>query len=443
MNSEDFMRKTLPYIKPEYYQDRSERFVFEIIKEYIDKYNSPPSKEALLVEVEKAGDEDLYSRSQQIIQGLSTEKVDQVWLLETTEKFCQEQALVNALRTSAKILDGDRKVQLDKGMIPQLLTEALGVSFDSAIGHDYLDNDRVRFESYHRRETKIPFDVRMLNQITKGGIYRKTLTVLLAGTGVGKSLAMCSFAAANLELGLNVLYITNEMAEEQIGKRIDAHLLDLTMDELDEVPWSTYESRMNKLKSKVKGKLIIKEYPTSTAGAANFRHLLNELRLKKNFIPDIIYVDYLNICVSSRLKRANVNSYEYIKSIAEEIRALAIEFNVPIITATQLNREGYVNSDPGLEHTSESFGLPATADLMLAMVTNEELARLGQILFKQLKNRYRDENLDRRFVVGIDRDKMRFFDLEERAQKELIQEPPPTAQKRGKTFDPSVLNDIH
>jgi replicative DNA helicase len=446
VHSSEFMRKTLPYLKSEYYSSSADRLVFEIIQRFVDAYNKPPTTEALLIEVERTKDIDdqLYTSAVEIVNSLvpSEDPINEHWLMDKTEEFCQEAALINALRKSAKILEGskDDKTLLTKGSIPQLLSEALGVSFDSSIGHDLLGDWQERYEFYHLLESRIPFDISILNKVTNGGISKKTLTVLLAGTGVGKTLAMCHFAAANVQAGLNVLYITNEMSEERIAERIDANLLDLTIDELKVVPRATYQSKMEKLQSKVKGKLIIKEYPTSTAGAANFRHLLNELKLKKNFVPDVIYIDYINICVSSKLKRANVNSYEYIKSIAEELRGLAVEFNVPVITATQLNREGFTNSDPGLEHTSESFGLPATADLMFALTTSEELAKCGQLQFKQLKNRYRDENLDRRFVVGVDRDKMRFFDLDPRAQATVANEMPQLA-KSGRSFDTKMFDD--
>ena len=448
LHSPDFWKKVFPYIKPEYFHDRSERTTFELIREYADKYGKSPTTEALTIELDRKcpDDENLFQQTSSIIEKLKPdsekEKPDLSWLVEKTEEFCQDRAIHNAIRSSINILDG-KDTKIGRGSIPQLLNEALGVSFDGTIGHDFLDEWMSRFEQYHNIETKIPFNVAYLNKITNGGIYRKTLTVLLAGTGVGKSLAMCSFAADNLSKGLNVLYITNELSEIRVAERIDANLLDCTIDELKEMPRQTYEARIEKLKAKTKGKLIIKEYPTSSAGAANFRHLLNELRIKKNFVPDVIYIDYLNICISSRVKMgASINSYTYIKAIAEELRGLAVEFNVPVITATQLNREGFTNSDPGLENTSESFGLPATADLMFAMITNEEMAKLGQLLFKQLKNRYRDENLDRRFIVGVDRPKMRLYDADQSAQKGVIRQAPETSQAGKKKFDPSVFDGV-
>lgn len=435
LHSPEYWSRALPHLKPEYFHDRSDKIIYELIAQYADKYGAQPTKEALEVELYKLEgvDENAFKKAADLVDALvSPEKpADVKWLLDSTEAFCQDMAVQNALRESIKILE-DKEGKAGRGAIPQLLTQALSVSFDQSIGHDFMEKSDDRFAFYHKVETRIPFDIALLNKVTNGGIFRKTLTVLLAGTGVGKTLAMCHMAAANLASGLNVLYITNEMAEERIAERIEANLLDVTIDELHEIPKQTYDGRFQKLRSKTKGKLIIKEYPTSSAGAANFRHLLNELRIKKGFIPDIIYVDYLNICVSSRIRMgANVNSYTYVKAIAEELRGLAVEFNVPIITATQLNREGFVSSDPGLENTSESFGLPATADLMFAMITSDDLARLGQIMFKQLKNRYRDENLDRRFVVGIDRPKMRLYDVDSSAQKNVMQDTPQTTSQKA------------
>lgn len=436
LHSDEYWRKVLPFLKSEYFVDRSERLIFDLIKDYTDKYQGTPSLDALGIEVgNNAGaDEQLARNSDSLVSELRPpeEHTDVDWLVDRTEEFCQDQAIQNGLRASIKILDGEDKTH-DKGHIVQLLTNALSVSFDQSIGHDFITDWQSRFEFYHRVEARIPFDIAYLNKITNGGIYRKTLTVFLGGTGAGKSLIMCHMASANLMAGLNVLYITNELSEEMVAQRIDANLLDVTIAELETLPLQAYESRMKKLEAKTKGKLIIKEYPTSSAGAANFRHLLNELRIKKNFKPDIIYIDYLNICVSSRMKMGgSVNSYTYIKAIAEELRGLAVEFNVPIVTATQMNREGFTNSDPGLEHTSESFGLPATADLMIAMTTNEQLAEQNQLMLKQLKNRYRDENQDKRFLVGCDKGKMRLYDLDPSAQRDLIQAPSPQAQPSGR-----------
>jgi replicative DNA helicase len=449
LHSSEYWRKVIPFIRAEYFVDQSERLVFELIKDYTDKYHNVPTLDALNIEVESnaGADEDLYKNSETLVTELTPpqDQTDVDWLVDRTEEFCQDQAIQNGIRASIKILDGQDKIH-DKGHIVKIMSDALAVSFDTSIGHDFIEDWGQRFDFYHRVEARIPFDIEFFNTITRGGIYRKTLTVLLGGTGVGKSLVMCHMASANLAAGLNVLYITNELSEEMVAQRIDANLLDVTIDELETLSRNTYEARIEKLKAKTKGKLIIKEYPTSSAGAANFRHLLNELRIKKNFKPDIIYIDYLNICISSRIKMGgSVNSYTYVKAIAEEIRGLAVEFNVPIITATQMNREGFTNSDPGLEHTSESFGLPATADLMLAMTTNEQLAAQNQLLIKQLKNRYRDENIDRRFLIGIDKPKMRLFDLDPQAQRDIASDPAPRPANFSKVKgfgDMSRFSDI-
>lgn len=417
--NEEYARKVAPFLKDEYFEQPSHQTVFREIVGFIEKYNGLPTKEALKISVESNDkiNEQLYKDITNVIDGLTyDEKTDLDWVVDTTEKFCQDKAIYNAVRESILVLDGQSK-DLDRGSIPKLLSDALGVSFDNNIGHDYLDNSEERYEFYHTRESKIEFDLELFNKITKGGLSRKSLSICLAGTGVGKTLFMTHCAAANLSAGLNVLYITMEMAEERIAERIDANLLDLTVDDLKQAPKSTFDSRIGRVKSKTTGKLIIKEYPTASAGSAHFRHLLNELKLKKSFTPDIIYIDYLNICASSRIKYgANVNSYTLIKSIAEELRGLAVEFNVPIMSATQTTRSGYSNSDVGLEDTSESFGLPATADFMFALISSEELENLGQLMVKQLKNRWGDVNYFKRFVVGIDRPKMRLFDAEEDAQ---------------------------
>jgi len=345
-------------------------------------------------------------------------------LLDKTEEFCQEKAVYNAIMESIGIIDG-RDKEKTKGAIPEILSKALSVSFDSSIGHDWIEDFRARYEFYHKVEERIPFDLEYLNAITKGGLPSKTLTCILAGTGVGKSLAMCHFAANNLMDNKKVLYITMEMAEERISERIDANLLDCSLDDLKDLPFKMYEKKVERIRSKTEGKLIVKEYPTASAGAGHFRHLLNELRLKRNFVPDIIYIDYLNICASSRMKYgSNVNTYMMIKSIAEELRGLAVEKNVPIVTATQTTRGGFTNSDPGLEDTSESFGLPATTDLMFALVSSEELEALNQIMVKQLKNRFNDPTSNKRFVVGVDRGKMRLYDVEQSAQDELVNDNP-------------------
>ena len=426
LNDEDYARRTLPYLKPEYFQDRIEKTVYEQIDKFINKYNSLPTKEALTIEIDdnaKMSDEE-FSQCSSLISELEPENSDNQWLIDTTEKWCQDRAIYNAIMNSIAILDGN-DTKRDKGAIPELLSDALGVSFDPNIGHDFLEDSDDRYDFYHRVEERLPFDLEYLNKITKGGLPKKTLNIILAGTGVGKSLAMCHFAAANLLQGANVLYVTMEMASERIAQRIDANLLNVTLDDLEALPKDLYDKKINKVRGKTSGKLIIKEYPTACAGSGNFRHLLNELRLKRSFKPDVIYIDYLNICMSSRIRSgAQVNSYTLVKAIAEELRCLAVEFNVPIVSATQTTRSGYSNSDVGLEDTSESFGLPATADFMIALIASEELNELNQILIKQLKNRYGDPSLFKRFVVGIDRAKMRLFDVEQSAQEDIVDDGP-------------------
>jgi archaellum biogenesis ATPase FlaH len=426
VNNEEYGRKVIPFLKEEYFTSYSDKVLFNLIWDYMKEYNTFPSKEALAIDLSnKEGlNQQTFTDCKETIGSIEFDpstKLD--WLLDKTEQFCQEKAVYNAIMKSIEIIDNKNNLT-SKGAIPQILTDALGVSFDSHIGHDFLDDAESRYEFYHTREVRIPFDLHYMNAITQGGIPRKTLNVILAGTGVGKSLAMCHMAAANMAAGFNVLYITLEMAEERIAERIDANLLDVTIDDLKLLPKDSYNKKIVKLRNKVKGKLKIKEYPTATAGSANFRHLLNELKIKKNFIPDIIYIDYLNICISSRIKYgANVNSYTIVKAIAEELRGLAVENNVPIVTATQTTRGGYSNSDVGLEDTSESFGLPATADFMFALITSEELEELGQIMVKQLKNRYSDPGVNRRFVIGVDRSRMRLFDAEASAQKDIMDGP--------------------
>lgn len=368
--------------------------------------------------------EQIFEGCVEYLSNLEKGDTDEEWLLDKTEEFCQEKAVYNAIMESIGIIDG-RDKEKTKGAIPEILSKALSVSFDSSIGHDWIEDFQARYEFYHKVEERIPFDLEYLNAITKGGLPSKTLTCILAGTGVGKSLAMCHFAANNLMDNKKVLYITMEMAEERISERIDANLLDCSLDDLKDLPFKLYEKKVERIRSKTEGKLIVKEYPTASAGAGHFRHLLNELRLKRNFVPDIIYIDYLNICASSRMKYgSNVNTYMMIKSIAEELRGLAVEKNVPIVTATQTTRGGYTNSDPGLEDTSESFGLPATTDLMFALVSSEELEALNQIMVKQLKNRFNDPTSNKRFVVGVDRGKMRLYDVEQSAQDELVNDNP-------------------
>lgn len=427
IHDEDFLRKTLPFLKPDYFNNRIDKAVYGLIDDFVKRYNKLPSKTALVVESDSTSGynqdeyEEIVARIGELQEDSTT---DQQWLLDQTEKFCQDRAIYNAIMSSIQILDG-RDVKNSKGNIPQILSEALAVSFDTNIGHDFLEDFAERYDFYHKKEHRIPFDLEYFNRITKGGLPNKTLNVALAGTGVGKSLFMCHCAAANLSAGHNVLYITLEMSEEKIAERIDANLLNVQVDELTVLPKEAYEKKVNRVKEKTAGKLIIKEYPTASAGANHFRHLLNELRLKRSFTPDIIYIDYLNICVSSRLKHgSNVNSYTYIKSIAEELRGLAVEFIVPIVTATQTTRSGYSNSDVGLEDTSESFGLPATADLMFALISTEELQDLGQIMVKQLKNRYNDPSTHRKFVIGVDRPKMKLYDVEQHAQDDIVDDGP-------------------
>ena len=419
LHNEDYMRRVIPFLSDDYFDDFSEKSVYKSIIGYISDYNGVPTKEALRISIEEKSNisDDQYQTMAQIINSLEyDEKTDIEWLVDKTEKFCQDKAIYNAVRESILVLDGQHK-ELDKGSIPELLSKALGVSFDQAIGHDFLEQPEERFEFYHTKEDKIAFDLDLFNKITKGGLSRKSLSIALAGTGVGKTLFMTHCASANLMAGKNVLYITMEMAEEKISERIDANLMNTTMDSLQDMPKDVFMKRVKRVKDKTAGKLIVKEFPTASAGSAHFRHLLNELKLKKNFSPDIVYIDYLNICTSSRMKAgANVNSYTMIKAIAEELRGLAVEFNVPILSATQTRRTGYSSSDLNLEDTSESFGLPATADFMFGLISTEELEGLGQLMVKQLKNRWGDTNYLKRFIIGLDRSKMKLFDAEDSAQ---------------------------
>jgi replicative DNA helicase len=436
--NEAFARKVLPFLKDEYFHNQPDKVVYKLISDYVQKYNNTPTKEVLFLELNnKEGlSEVTFKDSKRTIEDLQTDNTDIQWLLDSTEKFCQDKAIYNAIMASIKILD-DKSGASSTGSIPTLLSDALGVSFDVSVGHDYFLNSDNRYDFYHRREEHIPFDLEFFNKITKGGLVRKTLNIALAGTGVGKSLFMCHCASHNLVSGRNVLYITMEMSEEKIAERIDANLLNVTVDELGVMPKDVYDKKIGRVKEKTVGKLIIKEYPTASAGSANFRHLINELRIKRNFIPDVIYIDYLNICSSSRIRSgSNVNSYTYIKAIAEELRGLAVEFNVPIVSATQTTRGGYGNSDVELTDTAESFGLPATADLMFALVSTEELERLNQIMVKQLKNRYNDPTMNKKFVVGIDRAKMKLFNTEQSAQDNLIDDTPVfNRTKAGQTLD--------
>ena len=424
--NEDYARKVIPFIKKEYFQSRIDQTLFTIIAKFVDKYNSFPTKTALAVEVDSyvGLTEDESEKLTKQIESLEDKPADLQWLIDETEKFCQDKAIYNAIYQSISILD-DKNGKEDKGAIPLILSDALGISFDNHIGHDFLEDVDSRYEYYHKKENRVPFDLDYLNRITKGGIPNKTLNIILAGTNVGKSLFMCHCAASNVTKGKNVLYITMEMAEERIAERIDANLLNVSLDELSLLPRDVYDKKIERVKSATPGKLIIKEYPTASAGSAHFRHLLNELKLKKNFVPEIIYIDYLNICASSRLKYgANVNSYTYIKAIAEELRGLAVEFNVPIVSATQTTRSGFTSSDLGLEDTSESFGLPATADLMIALISTEELQEMNQLMVKQLKNRYGDPAIHRRFVIGVDRAKMKLYDVEQHAQDDVLDDKP-------------------
>lgn len=422
VHNEKYSRKVIPFIEPDYFHDSAEKVLYEEIAQYMVKYNSRPSVEALGIEVENRHD-----LTETEVQGIRETLMvfDEVtgtddWMMDSTEKWCKKQAIYNALMESIAIANGDSQ-QKTEDAIPSILSDALAVSFDSNVGHDYIENAEERFEFYHRKEDKIPFDIELLNKITKGGLPNKTLNIALAGTGVGKSLFMCHCAASTLMQGKNVLYITCEMAEEKIAERIDANLLNVNIQGLTDLPKQMFDTKIGKLAKKTQGSLVIKEYPTAQAHSGHFKALLNELKLKKNFSPDIIFIDYLNICASSRIKAgANANSYTLVKSIAEELRGLAVEFDLPIVSATQTTRSGYGNSDVNITDTSESFGLPATADLMIALISTEELEGLGQIMVKQLKNRYNDPTIHKRFVVGIDRAKMRLYDCEQSAQDDIM-----------------------
>ena len=426
LTDEKFMRKVLPFIKPDYFEG-AYRTIFREAGKYVAKYNSLPVHEAFKIELDNSDSlsNEQYKVAVEVLPNLfQDDGTDSRWLDDATEKWCQDRALHNAIMESIQIIDGKHDT-LTKNALPDILQKALGVAFDLKVGHDYIENSEERYEFYHRDEERIPFDLEHFNKITKGGIPNKTLNIALAGTGVGKSLFMCHCASANLCAGSNVLYITMEMAEERIAERIDANLLNVPIDQLDKISKDQFTSKVHDLSRKTTGKLIIKEYPTGSAHAGHFRALLNELKLKRNFIPDIIYIDYLNICSSSRMKGMGgaINSYSYIKAIAEELRGLGVEFDVPIFSATQTTRSGYSNSDVGLEDTSESFGLPATADLMFALIATEELDKQGQMMVKQLKNRYNDPTIHKRFVVGVDRSKMRLYDVEEN-QQTLVDDTP-------------------
>jgi len=426
--NEDFGRKVYPYLKDEYFDDVVLRKVFETASEYLDKYKEPPSIEALKIAVDKRKDlnEDTYQGVHQLVDNMSIDKDTNLeFLLDETEKFCQDKDLYNSIRKSILILDGQDNEQMDKGAIPGLLSDSLGINFDQSVGHDFLEDVDDRYEHYHRKEERIPFDIEILNKITKGGIPRKSMTVLLATTGGGKSLLKCHMAANHLMFGKNVLYITMEMAAEEIGRRIDANIMDITLDEVAEIPRDVFEKRMARLRGKTTGKLVVKEFPTGSAHSGHFRHLLNELKLKKNFAPDIIFLDYLNICSSARVKgAAAANSYTLVKSIAEEVRGLAMEYNCAIVTSSQYNRDAYGNSDVDLTNTSESMGITHTADCILGLVSSEYLDEMNQLMIKQLKNRWGDISYYRRFLVGIERAKMKIYELEESAQENINLEAP-------------------
>jgi len=420
--NEEYVRKVIPFIKGEYFEDVKQKIVFEEILKFVGEYNQPATKEVLCIETEKRNDinDESFKDITNLISSLEDEPVEFDWLVTTTEKWCRDRAIYLALLESISLADGKDETQ-NRDAIPTILSDALAVSFDPNIGHDYLQDYEARYESYHRKEDKIEFDLEYFNKITKGGLPNKTLNIALAGTGVGKSLFMCHVASSTLLQGKNVLYITLEMAEEKIAERIDANLLNVAIQDITDLPKQMYESKVTSLAQKTQGTLIIKEYPTAAAHSGHFRALLNELALKKSFKPDIIFVDYLNICASSRYRAgSNVNSYSYIKAIAEELRGLAVEANLPIVSATQTTRSGYGSSDVELTDTSESFGLPATADLMFALISTEDLEGLNQILVKQLKNRYNDPTISKRFVVGIDRAKMRLYDCEQSAQEDIL-----------------------
>ena len=421
IHNEKYTRKVLPFLKSEYFTSRQFKIIFLEIHEYVSQYDALPSLNALSIECQERTDltEEQFKEVLEVLNVLSNDPADYDWLTDTTEKWCQERAIYLSLMESVKIADG-QDTKRDKGAIPQILSEALGVSFDQHVGHDYVSDAEARYDFYHRKEDKIPFDLEFFNKITKGGLPNKTLNIALAGTGVGKSLFMCHMAAATLLQGKNVLYITMEMAEEKIAERIDANLLNVPIQQLSDLPKVMFDKKIKTLSKKTQGKLIIKEYPTASAHVGHFKSLISDLALKRSIRPDIIFVDYLNICASQRYKGSIVNSYTYVKAIAEELRGLACECNVPIISATQTTRAGYGSTDVDLTDTSESFGLPATADLMFALISTEELEGMNQIMVKQLKNRYNDPTMNKRFCIGIDRAKMRLYDVEDSAQEDIV-----------------------
>ena len=422
IHNENFNRKVIPFLKKDYFKERSEQILFEEINDFVEKYSNPPTKEALEIEIDNRKDlsDTEHKQTVELLKTLKHNDVDFKWLTDSVEKFCKDRAVYNAVVDSIRIIDNKDKDNTPES-IPSILSDALSVSFDNHIGHDYIEEAQKRYDYYHTVEDRIPFDLEYFNKITKGGLPNKTLNIALAGTGVGKSLFMCHMAASTLMQGKNVLYITLEMAEEKIAERIDANLMNLSIDDLHDLPKKMFDDKINSISKKTVGKLVIKEYPTASAHSGHFKSLIKELALKKTFKPDIIFIDYLNICSSSRFKgNASVGSYFYIKAIAEELRGLAVESNVPIVSATQTTRSAYTSTDVGLEDTSESFGLPATADLMFALISTEELEDLNQIMIKQLKNRYNDPTMNKRFILGIDRAKMRLYDVEQVAQKDVV-----------------------
>ena len=421
IQNEPFTRKVLPFLKSEYFTENDEKVVFKEIQQYFLKYTKPPTTEALLINLDNntSLSENELKMSKTVISQFDKETTPIDWLVEETEKWCKDRAIYIAVMDSIEVID--KKSQRSTGEIPELLKDALSVSFDQHIGHDQIEDADERFEFYHTEEEKIPFDLEYFNKITKGGLPNKTLNICLAGTGVGKSLFMCHMASAGLMMNKNVLYITLEMSEERIAERIDANVLNIPMKELPDLSKKMFDKKVDKIRAKTKGKLIIKEYPTASAHVGHFRHLLQELEIKKDFKPDMIFIDYLNICASHRIRPGSgANSYTLVKSIAEELRGLAVEFDVPIMSATQTTRSGYGSTDIGLEDTSESFGLPATADMMFALITSDELEELDQLVVKQLKNRYNDPTVFKRFVIGVDRSRMKLYDCEQEAQEELI-----------------------
>ena len=446
LNNEEYCRRVIPFIKKEYFEG-SHKTVFDLIVSFVGTHNKLPTGKVLELELRKINaHEDVLNQASVLITEITDKSdVDTDYLIQESEKWCKERAVYNAIMESIQIIDG-KDTQRSEGAIPEILSDALGTSFDQAIGHDYVDNSDERFDFYNTKEDRIPFDLDYFNKITKGGLPNKTLNIALAGTGVGKSLFMCHCAASVLEQGKNVLYITMEMAEERIAERIDANLMNLPIERLSSLPKGVFNEKIQKIAKSSIGKLIIKEYPTGAAHTGHFRALLNELKLKKDFKPDIIYIDYLNICSSSRMRGlgGSINSYSYIKAIAEELRGLAVEFNVPIVSATQTTRSGFSNTDVGLEDTSESFGLPATADLMFAIISTEELEELGQLLIKQLKNRYNDPTKYRRFVIGVDRSRMKLYDVEESAQSDIMSDmtPDKPINKFGEREQPDSFTDF-